>query len=275
MFSVSVVIITIALLSLWVKKTPWLWGSLAIISLFLAEKSNKLSLTGFIPLAIASFCFWMLFFDLKGLTRFLLVSIALFVTGAVFSCLSPGLPHCFELYGTQINYGKIVLTLPLLAAIVPILSDKASWIRFFSRHLALSAIGAFIIIAIAYVLHPPSFSFFFLKTPFSFLIWIPLYLIGTIIPEETLLRGFLQTELAHWTGKGFIGHAVTVLITASLFSLFHLIWVVDLDLLGLIFLAGVIYGSLYQITRTIEACIICRLLTSCLYFCILSREGFL
>ncbi len=275
MLYIALTFLTISLLSLWVKKTPWVWGFLSALSLVFAQRSGQLTTKALIPLAIIVILFYVLQWDVKGLARFVFVGIALFLSGALFSCLVPGFPSCFKLSYVQINFGKILVALPILGWLLPVLSSKKNWSHFFTRHFSLSVIGALLLIAVAYYLHPPIFSFTFFKTSFSMLTWAPLYLLCTIIPEEALLRGFLQKEIFPWVGKGLIAHIITVVISASIFSLFHLVWVSDLLLLALIFLAGCVYGALYQITRVIETNIFCRFITSCLYFCILSKEGFL
>jgi membrane protease YdiL (CAAX protease family) len=275
MIYIALVFITISLASLWVKKTPWIWGILCGLSLIFAQKSGELTTKAFIPLAIVGILFWALQWDVKGLTRFVFVGTVLVLAGSIFSCLVPGFPKCFKLFYTQINYGKILIALPVLGWLVPLLSGKAAWIHFFTRFFSLSLIGAFLLISIAYYLHPPTISFLLLKNTSSMLTWTPLYLLCVIIPEEAFLRGFLQKEVFQWIGKGFVAHVITIVISSSIFSLFHLAWISDLSLLGLIFLAGCVYGTLYQITHVIETNILCRLITSCLYFCILSKEGFL
>ncbi len=275
MIYIALTFLTISILSLWVKKTPWIWGFLCALSLIFAQKSGQLSAKAFIPLAIVITLFWALQWNMKGLSRFVFVGTALILSGAFFSCLVPGFPSCFKLSYAQINYGKTLIALPILGWLIPILTTKKDWNHFFIRYLWLSALGAIILILVACRLYPPTFSFTFFKALFPLITWAPLYLLCTIIPEEALLRGFLQKELFQWIGKGFPAHITTVVISASIFSLFHLVWISDLFLLGLIFLAGCIYGTLYQITQVIETNIFCRFMTSCLYFCILSKDGFL
>ncbi len=275
MFYTALIFLTIALLSLWVKKTPWIWGFLSALSLIFAQKSGQLTPKAFIPLAIVVILFYVLQWNVKGLTRFVFVGTALLLSGALFSCLVPGFPSCFKMSYAQINYGKFLIALPIIGWLIPPLATKKDWQHFFVKYFWMSALGAVLLIAVACRLYPPSFSFTFFKTSLSFITWAPLYLLCTIIPEEALLRGFLQKEVFQWIGKGLAAHITTIVISASIFSLFHLVWISDLFLLGLIFLAGCVYGILYQITHVIETNIFCRFITSCLYFCILSKDGFL
>jgi membrane protease YdiL (CAAX protease family) len=275
MFYIAIILLTISLLSLWVKKTPWIWGSLLTLSLIFAQKSDQLLPKAFIPLILVIAFFCCLQWNIKGLSRFVITGAALILSGALFTCLVPGLPTCFKVSDAQVNFGKILIAIPILGWIIPVLSNKQAWAHFFKRYLWLSIIGSFLLIAAAFRLYPPSFSFSFFKSLLSLIIWAPIYLICTIIPEEALLRGFLQKELFPWIGKGFAAHITTVVISSAIFSLFHLTWISDLYLLGLIFLAGCVYGTLYQLTRTIETNIICRFIASCVYFCTLSHSGFL
>ncbi|MBS0628249.1 MAG: hypothetical protein JSS09_08570, partial [Verrucomicrobia bacterium] len=195
MIYIALVFLTISLLSLWVKKTPWIWGFLCGLSLVFAQKSGELIPKAFIPLAIVGILFWALQWNIKGLARFVLVGTALILSGSIFSCLIPGLPNCFKLFYTQINYGKMLIALPLLGWSIPLLSAKADWICFFKRSFALSVVGALLLISVAYYLHPPSLSFLLLKNTSSMITWAPLYLLCIIIPEEAFFRGFLQKEV--------------------------------------------------------------------------------
>ena len=275
MLYIALVFVSISLLSLWVKKTPWVWGFLSVLSLIFAQKSGQLGTKAFIPLIILAILFYVLQWNIRGLARFVFFGTALFLSGALFSCLVPGFPSCFKLSSTQINYGKIVIALPILGWLLPLLANKKDWTHFFMRHFWLCILGSSLLIAMAFYPTPTKLSFSFLKMPFSMITWAPLYLFFVIIPEEALLRGFLQKELFPWVGKGIVAHIITISISASIFSLFHLAWISDLSLFGLIFLAGSVYGTLYQLTNVIETSIFCRFLTSCFYFYILPKEGFL
>jgi membrane protease YdiL (CAAX protease family) len=206
------------------------------------------------------------------LLRFACVILALFFTGTLFSCLAPGVPACFSFFKTNINYGKAIITLPLLGFIVPILSYKNIASFFLTRHFALSICSALILSVIAHFWFTNSDA---LRFPSSFLLTLISYLFFSILPEEALLRGFLQKEILPWVGKGWAAHITTCAITAALFTLFHLSWIANLPLIGLIFIAGLLYGILYEVTKIIEVPIFCRLLTNILCFFFLPWQGVL
>ncbi|MFS8564505.1 MAG: hypothetical protein LVR00_09515 [Rhabdochlamydiaceae bacterium] len=54
------------------------------------------------------------------------------------------------------------------------------------------------------------------------------------------------------------GHIGAVLISSVAFTLCNVYWIAGLEPLGFIFLAGLIYGSLYQYTQAIESSIFCN-----------------
>lgn len=149
MLYIALIFLTIALLSLWVKKTPWIWGSLFALSLIFAQKSGQLTPKAFIPLAIIVALFCVLQWNVNGLTRFLFVATALLLSGALFSCLVPGFPACFKMFYAQINYGKFLIALPIIGWLIPPLSTKKDWQHFFVRYFWMSALGAFLLIAVS------------------------------------------------------------------------------------------------------------------------------
>jgi uncharacterized protein len=107
------------------------------------------------------------------------------------------------------------------------------------------------------------------KIPSHFLVRITSNLFLVAIPEETFFRGFVQQELFKTFGPGPKGHVTAVLAASLLFTLFHLGWTTSAAMLGFVFLAGVMYGAIYQYTKAIEASIFCHFcvnLTHMLFF---------
>jgi len=270
-FYIALVILILALFSLWIKKSPAIWGSLIGASIVLLQASGKISIQGFIPIILTTIFILVLTKNLQNLPRFLFFVLTLFFSGAIFSCVLPGLPTCFNLSGVQVNYGKIFIAIPLIGLLIPNLSGKKSFSEFCKKDLPPSIAGAVLLLLLALRFQPPGFwqSFGASLSPLRF----PIYLICTIIPEEALLRGFLQRELFRLIGTGFPSHAITVLISSALFCLFQTVWISDLSLLLLLFVAGCVYGTLYEMTRKIETNISCRFLTSCLCFWLLPGQG--
>ena len=78
------------------------------------------------------------------------------------------------------------------------------------------------------------------------------------IPEEAFFRGFVQKEISSQVGAGVLGKAVGVTGASILFTLFHLAWTASPLMLGLVFVAGVIYGLIYELSGYLEGSIICH-----------------
>lgn len=272
MFLVSCLFLIIAILSLWIHRSFWIWGSLLISSLVFAQLSKQLSSYGLIAIFLVIFLFWLLSKNITGLVRFGLAITALFFSATLFSCLAPGIPACFSFMNIQINYSKILVTLPLLGFCIPILSYRTMSSFFVTRYFLFSILGAFCVIGAGHFLCKNSFSLHF---PSTFILSLFIYFICLIIPEESLFRGFLQKELLPWVGKGWIAHVAVCAISAGLSTVFHSIWISNLSFLALTFIASLVYATVYQVTKIIEVSIFCRFITSLLYYFVLSGKEFL
>jgi membrane protease YdiL (CAAX protease family) len=91
-------------------------------------------------------------------------------------------------------------------------------------------------------------------------------LIFVSIPEEAFFRGFIQRELYQWFGSNPLAASGSILITSAFFTLLHLIWVANLPFLGLVFIASLIYGTIYQVTKSIESSILCHFGLNVIHF---------
>ncbi len=249
-----------ALCSIWIKKTFWIWGSFGLISLIAAFASNLLAPVAFLPLGFFIILLWGLRVDIKGLSRFLLACIAFLLGGALFFHIMPGFFDQTSLpYPLCLNYGKTFVGLVLLGWMIPTLS---SW-KPFKTPLWIAVFSAVLLSALFFLL-TPSESHFHLS--FSFFSWAVITLLFVIIPEEALLRGFLQKEITGWVGGGMKAQVTAVAITTFLYPLFHLTWAGDLTLLVPTIAAGFTYAFIYQVTKHVETSIVSHFLVNCTYF---------
>jgi membrane protease YdiL (CAAX protease family) len=257
----SILSLYLAILSLWIKKHPLIWASLCLLSLFLIISSGKMQVQALIPLGALAILCWSLRYSIHGLSRFIIVSLVLIISGAVFTALLPGLPSCLFLLGTPVNYGKILVGIFLLTGPVLTLSYKTVDHKSLAIILFISLLGASFLFALTLAIQPvhfsPTFSFSILKRNI-------LYFIGSIIAEEALLRGFIQKELFQWMGKGVFAHLGSIAISSCIFSLFYTSWVSDLSLFAMTLASGAVYGVVYQITRHVEGPILCRWMVTAL-----------
>ncbi len=85
------------------------------------------------------------------------------------------------------------------------------------------------------------------------------------IPEEAFYRGFLQSELCSYLKNRRGGKWIALGITSLIFTLAHVYWSPSLDILGFVFLAGLLYGAVYLISKRIESAILCHFLLNAIH----------
>lgn len=266
MFFLSLFTLFSALISLWIKKTPWIWGTCLLISVAAALSSKEMQWQALIPFAILTVLCCILYWDIQGLARLVIVSLIILLSGAVFTGLLSGFPTPFLISNAQVNYGKILIGVLLLGGPVTILNNRFEWIQSLKLSLPLSIVGASLLFVLTL-----SLNFLIFKSICtSFPLWTLFYLLGNIIPEEALLRGFIQKELFQKMGGKIAAHIFSVLLTSIIFCLFHTTWITNLSFLIVTFVSSIIYGIIFQITRQVESCILCRWMTASLYIILLT-----
>lgn len=253
-------------ISLWVRKTAWLWGSFLLIAYILAFITHLATWISVIPVLILFFCHFFLKTDLTRNARFLLFCIATGVSLALAFHFLPGFhnwkivsglcisPGAFP-YDLWLNLDKPFIGLFVLALRIPLISSRSQLFTVLKTTVPLSILGILIMMAISLhfglVKWDP-------KIPVITIVWLLDNLILVAIPEEAFFRGFIQREIYNWFGKSSLAGLGSIFITSIFFTLLHLIWVADLGFLSLVFIASVIYGIIYQVTRSIEASILCH-----------------
>jgi len=253
-------------ISLWIRKTAWMWGSFLLIAYILAFQAKIVTWISLIPVLILFFCHYFLKNDLSKSARFLLFCIA---TGVSFAlsfhflpgfcnweiashlCLSPGAYP----YSLWFDFDKPFIGLFVLAFSIPLITSKTDLLRVLKTSIPMSIVGILIMIGISLFFNLVKWD---PKIPVITFVWLFANLIFVSIPEEAFFRGFIQRELYHWFGKTPIAGLGSIFATSVFFTLLHLIWVADFPFLCLVFVASVIYGAIYQITKSIEASILCH-----------------
>jgi uncharacterized protein len=253
-------------ISLWARKTAWLWGSFLLIAYILAFEAKIASWISLIPVLILFFCHYFLKNDLPKSARFLLFCIATSVSLALAFhflpgfhnwnlasnlCLSPGAYP----YILWFNFDKPFIGIFVLAFSIPLISSKTQLIRVLKLSVPMSIAGILIMMAISLYFNLVQWD---PKISVILFVWLFENLIFVCIPEEAFFRGFIQREIYNWFGKNAIAGFGSICITSVFFTLLHLIWVADLSFLCLVFVASLIYGTIYQVTQSIEASILCH-----------------
>ncbi|MBS0604940.1 MAG: CPBP family intramembrane metalloprotease [Verrucomicrobia bacterium] len=253
-------------ISLWVRKTPALWASFLLIAYILAFEANIATWISLIPVLILFFCHYYLNKEIQKSARFLLFGSAVVLSLALAFHFLPGF-HNWKLaadlaispgaypYNLWFNFDKPFIGIFALAFGIPLISSRPQLLKVLKLSIPMSLAGILIMMGISLhfdlVKWDP-------KIPVIFFIWLIDNLIFVCIPEEAFFRGFIQRWLFNWFGETPLAGFGSIFVTSIFFTLLHLIWVANLPFLCLVFVASMIYGTIYQVTKSIEASIFCH-----------------
>ena len=264
--------------SLWIKKTAWLWGSFLAIAILLALQAGVVTPLGLIPIAILFLCHYFLRKDLDKGVRYLLFGVVLTVSVALFFHFLPGF-HNWRIasnmtlspqavpYQLWLNFDKPFIGIFVLALRQPLITSTARLKAVLWRTLPIAVIGTIAMAAISWQLGLVAWE---PKLPAIILPWLFCNLLFVTIPEEAFFRGFLQREIEEWFGKTRGASVLAIIVTSLFFTLLHVNWAPSFSFLGLVFMASVIYGTLYKITHAIESSIFCHFLFNLTHFLLLT-----
>ncbi len=253
-------------ISLWIRKTAWLWGSFLIIAYLLAFIAHIAHWITLIPVFILFFCHYFLKGDIQKSARFLFFGVALVVSFALAFHMLPGFnnwviaadlhlsPGAYP-YTLRFNFDKPFIGIFLLAFSLPLITSQTQLVKVLKLSVPLTVLGIAIMIGISLYFGLVKWD---PKIPMITFLWLIDNLIFVTLPEEALFRGFIQRELYHWFGQTPGAAVKSILITSVFFALVHLIWVAHLPFICLVFVASVIYGVIYQWTKAIEGSILCH-----------------
>lgn len=261
-------------ISLWIRKSVLLWGSfllLAFIFAFHAHIANWLSL---IPVFILLVCHFFLNKEISKGARFLFFGIAILVSFALASKFLPGFKdwkvasslHLGENahpYNLWLKFDKPFIGLFVLIFGLPLISSRSRLYEVLKTAIPLSIIGIVIMIGLSWILDVVHWA---PKIPIIAFVWMINQVLFVCIPEEAFFRGFIQKGLYDWWGKSSLAAFGSIFVTSFFFALLHLFWVDQLSFLFLVFIAGVIYGTIYQTTKAIESSILCHFALNATHF---------
>ncbi|MES2345245.1 MAG: type II CAAX endopeptidase family protein [Chlamydiota bacterium] len=167
-------------------------------------------------------------------------------------------------YSLWLNFDKSLIGIFILAWSLPLIKTKEKLWNVAKKALPFFLLGIGIMILLALYggvvkWDPKILSFFS--------IWVLSNLLLTVIPEEAFCRGFIQEEIYHYLHKRHLpANAGAVILTSLLFMLLHICWIKNVPFLSLAFISGIIYGSIYQYTKSIESAIFCHFLFNGIHF---------
>lgn len=271
--SLAFISLILAFISLWIDKKPLIWGAFLLLSFIFAFYGKLIEWKALIVFALLAGSHIALATKIKGWRRLTFFIITSIISLALMNHLFPGF-HNWKLVdhmqisqkgyplALYLNYDKPFIGFFPLALTIPLLQRKYHPQETLLKTLALSLIGMTIILVLSLYLQVVTID---LKFPHSSFFFLIANLFFVTIPEEAFFRGFLQREIKQalqtkWSGP------FSILAVSTLFALLHLKFVKDFYFIFLTFIASLIYGTIYQLTRAIESSIICHYLFNLVHF---------
>jgi membrane protease YdiL (CAAX protease family) len=235
-------------ISLWIRREARIWGSLLGLTLLLGVAAGNILWPGAIILA-ALIAMWTSYAQTKNSFLFWgLIALTLLIKLRIM----PGFEPVFITPKFALGLEGPILGLLPLALLVPLAKDNSEW-----RQVAqgtLIGFGGIALLAIAatmaHVVHWDA------KLPSYMAIRTVSNFFFTSIPEEGFYRGFLQAEIARYFKSTLWGKIAALFLTSIVFTAAHIFWSPNLAIIGFVFLASLLYGSVYLISKRIESAII-------------------
>ena len=263
----------LAFISLWIHKRAWLFGSFLGIAFILAFMGKLISLTAFFPLILLAGAHVILNMQIGKWSRLIIVVLAMALSFGLLLHLWPGFhnwlmlkdvkisPHAYP-YTLYLNFDKPFIGFFVLSFTLPLLENHFQVRVIALKTLIVTCLGIMVMLLLSLELHVIQYD---IKCPSIAPVWLVSHLFLTVIPEEAFFRGFIQRELTQAFHHRF-ARVFSVMITSLIFTAMHLLSVQSIPYLLLVFIASLIYGSIYQVTQSIESSIFCHYLLNVVHF---------
>jgi len=241
--------------SLWIHRSAWLWGSFLALSFSLAIFGGVAQPFSLLVLALLFILFWILKNPIAGGKRHFLTLTAILLAAGLNYHWIPGFCNWQITDHFYLNFDKPLIGLFPLIFLVTVCQTREDWIKVGLKAVPLILLFIFGLAAIALGTGAIQWQ---IKLPCHFLIRIISNMFLVVIPEEAFFRGFLQREFSTQIGRGLLGKTAGIIGASLVFTLFHLTWTTSPVMLGLVFVAGIIYGLIYELSGFLEGSIICH-----------------
>jgi hypothetical protein len=251
--------------SLWIRRDPKIWGALLGLSMLMGFISGNILWVGLLFL-IGLLLLW-IFYDRKP--NFALFIILICICIGFHLHLFPGYPPFLFTSKFAIGLQGSLIGLFPLAFFVPLARSKQDWKEVMKGFLigcagiALLAILATIGGVTHWQFKLPSFAAARFLSNF----------VLTSIPEEGFFRGFVQKTLSETFKNRMPGKILALILTSVLFTATHIYWSPNLEILAFVFLASLLYGSVYLISGKIESAILCHFLLNLIHMTFFSYHA--
>lgn len=273
-----------SIISLWIKRHIIVWGSLLIWAVIVASLNARLAWPAWAFIVLFSgVCY--LFFHIRNPTLKILLGIVLFIMGILLGQHKvPGFYNWQIANNMIISENAIPFSLylnfdtPLVGLLIlglgtlTLLKTKNDFYKTLLRTFPLAILGIACISGIAYFLgyirFEPKWSSFIV-------IFFLNNLIFSVISQEVLFRGFVQQYLemafkkVH-LGNRWVSNMLAIVLTSILFALVH---TGGMIYLVLAFFSGLLYGTVYAKTKSIEASIFTHILLNMTHILFFTYPG--
>ena len=258
-------LLIVTLISLWVYRSILVWGALLLVTLVAGFYAGHITLVGLLCTAglIALFAWF-------KARPFKLLFGVLVIAGFVFGMK---LLPCFPPYRFTTHFAiGLQGALPgllAMALIVPLARSNRDWVGIVKGifygclGITVLAVAATYLGVVRWQFQLPPLAFERFLVNFFF----------TCIPEEGFFRGFFQARLALYFRSGKLGKLLALLTTSVLFTLGHLFWTSSGAILGFVFLASLLYGGVYLISKRIESAIVTHFLLNFIHMTFFSYHA--
>jgi len=162
--TLAFVLLVLALVSLWIRRTPWIWGTIAGLAFLLAYRGAIVRWESLIPIAFLLLCFGVLAHPIEGFTRLIIVLIAVIVSMGLTFHFIPGFKNWRLAYQIKVgtdstpynlwwNFDKPLIGLIILGLYHPLLETAKEWGRMFLRATPIILVGLTLLIYLAFKFH--------------------------------------------------------------------------------------------------------------------------
>lgn len=245
--------------SMWIRKESRIWGSLFVSSLILAVAAGNILPLGFVFVALWT-TLWLLYDRYTSSKALFAICIVLMSFGFKLHLL-PGYVPLYIISKFCLGFGAPVVGLFALAFVVPLARSKNDWKKVF-QGLGFGILGIAVLAVLAVGTHAVPLQF---KVPTCAFTRLSSNLCLTAIPEEAFYRGFIQGGLSKYWSRNRFGKGVALIVSSIVFTLAHIGWSPSVDVLAFVFLASLLYGSVYMVFKKVESAILCHFLLNAVH----------
>ncbi|MCI0381509.1 MAG: CPBP family intramembrane metalloprotease [Chlamydiae bacterium] len=251
------VLYCLTFLSLWIRKEPKIWGTFLGLTLLIGGINGNILWPGLISLAALT-CLWVFYVQKQNIfSRTILFFLIILMSFGFLFHWFPGFNPVTITEKFTLSFEKPLLGFFPLLLMIPLAKSLKDWKIIFKKGIGIGLLGVGVLATIAVMVGSVQLQF---KLPSYALTRYASNLFLTAIPEEAFFRGFVQGELTRFLPKSKTGKIIALFLSSIIFTLAHVYWTPSGAILGFVFLAGLLYGSVYLISGKIEGAIITHFL---------------